>query len=57
MILPSDVSLTRLALHASALDLPHPADGRRVRAAAPWPADRERLVARLDRQWTAEGVD
>ncbi len=57
MIFRHAASLTRLALHASARDLPRPADGRRVRAAAAWPADLERLAAWFDRRWTAEGVD
>ena len=57
MILPSVAPLTRLAPHATVIEVPHPADGRQVRAAAPWPADLERLIARLDCEWTAEGVD
>ena len=33
------VPVPRLALHAAALDVPHPVSGRRVVVHAPWPAD------------------
>ena len=54
--LPDGVGLTRLALHASVLDLPHPAGGRRVRVAAPWPADLEAVRLWLDRHWAVDST-
>lgn len=33
------ILVPRLALHAAAIDLPHPQGGQRVRVTAPWPAD------------------
>lgn len=51
--LPEDRMCTRLALHASALDLPHPAAPRRVAVASPWPADLGAVTAWLDAHWTA----
>lgn len=42
------VPVPRLALHAAALDVPHPVGGRRVLVEAPWPADLTTVVAWLD---------
>lgn len=39
--------LTRLALHAASLTVPHPSDGRPIRADAPMPADLAEPIARL----------
>ena len=50
------VPVPRLALHAAAIEVPHPAGGRRVAAAAPWPADLTALTIWLDAQWTAEST-
>jgi RluA family pseudouridine synthase len=44
----------RLALHATALDLPHPIGGHRVRVEAEWPADLEAVCLWLDRHWHTE---
>jgi len=44
----------RLALHAEAIDVPHPSGGRRVEAVAPWPADLAALTTWLDVHWTTE---
>jgi tRNA pseudouridine65 synthase len=41
--------LTRLALHASSLTVPHPSDGRPIRGDAPMPADFADPIARLAR--------
>jgi tRNA pseudouridine32 synthase / 23S rRNA pseudouridine746 synthase len=42
----------RLALHASAVDVPHPTGGHRVVVEAPLPADLAALDAWLDTHWT-----
>lgn len=48
-----DVSLPRLALHASAIDVPHPADAaRRVVVESPWPDDLGAVTRWLDAHWT-----
>jgi tRNA pseudouridine32 synthase/23S rRNA pseudouridine746 synthase len=52
--LPADHSCPRLALHADALDLPHPDGRRRVVVAAPWPADLAGVTAWLDAHWRVE---
>lgn len=52
--LPDDHMCTRLALHASALEVPHPGGTRRVAVAAPWPADLQAVTAWLEAHWTAE---
>ena len=52
--LPDDHSCPRLALHAAALDLPHPDGARRVAVAAPWPADLAAVTAWLDTCWQVE---
>lgn len=39
--------LSRLALHAASLTVPHPADGRPICAGAPMPADLTEPIARL----------
>jgi tRNA pseudouridine32 synthase/23S rRNA pseudouridine746 synthase len=52
--LPIDHMCSRLALHASALDVPHPGGTRRVAVAAPWPADLQAVTAWLEAHWTAE---
>jgi len=46
--LAARIGLGRLALHACALDLPHPSGGRRVQVTAPWPADLEAAGRWLD---------
>ena len=48
------VPVPRLALHVEAIDVPHPSGGRRVEAAAPWPADLAALTTWLDARWTPE---
>lgn len=50
---PEDHMCTRLALHASALNVPHPGGTRRVAVAAPWPTDLESVTAWLEAHWTA----
>lgn len=45
----------RLALHAAALDLPHPSGDRRVVVEAPLAEDLRGLVAWLDAGWLGEG--
>jgi tRNA pseudouridine32 synthase/23S rRNA pseudouridine746 synthase len=52
--LPIDHMCSRLALHASALDVPHPGGTRRVAVAAPWPADLQAVTAWLEAHWSAE---
>ena len=52
--LPDDHSCPRLALHAGALDLPHPDGARRVVVAAPWPPDLAVVTAWLDARWDVE---
>ncbi|MFN7980021.1 MAG: RluA family pseudouridine synthase [Vicinamibacterales bacterium] len=42
------VPVPRLALHAAALDVPHPVSGRRVVVEAPWPADLAAVTAWLE---------
>ena len=54
--LPDGVGPPRLALHASVLDLPHPAGGRRVGVEAPWPADLEAVRLWLDRHWAVDST-
>ncbi|MEZ5419759.1 MAG: RluA family pseudouridine synthase [Vicinamibacterales bacterium] len=49
----SGVPVPRLALHAEALDLPHPSGERRLVVEAPWPADLGALQAWLDAHWMA----
>lgn len=50
-----DVHLPRLALHASAIDVPHPSDTtRRVRVESPWPDDLAAVTRWLDAHWTVE---
>lgn len=51
---PSEVPVTRLALHASFLELPHPSGARRIEIASPWPLDLAALPAWLDAHWPAE---
>ena len=52
--LPADVPSTRLALHASFLEIPHPSGSRRVVVEAPLPVDLRALHDWLDAQWTVE---
>lgn len=54
--LAARVGLTRLALHAASVDLPHPLGGHRVHVTAPWPADLEAARGWFDRHWTKEVV-
>ncbi|MGD9903266.1 MAG: RluA family pseudouridine synthase [Vicinamibacterales bacterium] len=54
--LASRIGLARLGLHATRLDVPHPASGRRVQVTAPWPADLAAAVAWFDRHWPAREV-
>jgi tRNA pseudouridine32 synthase/23S rRNA pseudouridine746 synthase len=51
--LPVDHLCGRLALHASALEVPHPGGTRRVAVAALWPADLQAVTAWLEGHWTA----
>ncbi len=53
---PGGAGPPRLALHASVLDLPHPAGGRRVGVDAPWPADLEAVRLWLDRHWVVDSL-
>jgi RluA family pseudouridine synthase len=52
--LPDGAMCGRLALHASALDLPHPGEARRVSVASAWPADLEAVSSWLEAHWTGE---
>lgn len=48
------LEVPRLALHATTLDVPHPArPDRRVVATSPWPDDLAALTRWLDSHWTA----
>ena len=49
----AELVLDRHALHAAAITLPHPRDGRALRVEAPLPADMRALV---DREGASEGV-
>lgn len=49
----TDLPVPRLALHATAIDVPHPSGGRRVSAMAPWPADLGALTTWLDARWAS----
>jgi RluA family pseudouridine synthase len=52
--LPDDHRCPRLALHAGALDLPHPDGTRRVAVAAAWPPDLAAVTGWLDAGWQVE---
>ena len=52
--LPADVPATRLALHASFLEIPHPSGVRRIVVEGPLPADLRALHDWLDAHWTVE---
>jgi RluA family pseudouridine synthase len=54
--LPAEAPATGLALHACALDVPHPDQERRVRAEAPWPPHLAALTDWLESQATVEPV-
>jgi tRNA pseudouridine32 synthase / 23S rRNA pseudouridine746 synthase len=48
-----DLPVPRLALHASAIDVPHPTvPDRRVIVESPWPDDLAAVTRWLDAQWT-----
>ena len=55
-VLPDGVGPPRLALHATVLDLPHPAGGRRVGVEASWPEDLEAVRLWLDRHWMVDST-
>jgi 23S rRNA pseudouridine1911/1915/1917 synthase len=44
--------LTRLALHAETIDVPHPSGRGRVRVSAPWPADLAAAEGWFNRSWS-----
>lgn len=50
----ADLPVPRLALHASAIDLPHPSGDRRVIVEAPLASDLQAFVAWLDAGWPGE---
>ncbi len=54
--LPAGVPATRLALHASFLEIPHPSGAHRVVVEAPLPADLQALHDWLDEHWVVEAT-
>ncbi len=54
--LPIGTPTTRLALHASFFEIPHPSGARRLVIESPLPLDLQALQAWLEAEWTADAV-